>query len=89
MLGIRIIFVNPKKMPPKTMASVVGVTGFEPVTSTLSRQRSKPTELNTPRKNKRINNVKYIFQDKFLISMVFKKINTYFVYTNIVCTFTI
>ena len=37
MLGIRIIFVNPKKMPPKTMASFVGVIGFEPMTSTLSR----------------------------------------------------
>tara|TARA_B100000575_G_C23136756_1_gene660554 strand:+ start:809 stop:934 length:126 start_codon:yes stop_codon:yes gene_type:complete len=37
MLGIRVIFVNPKKMLPETMASFVGVTGFEPVTSTLSR----------------------------------------------------
>jgi hypothetical protein len=31
-----------------SLSFYVGITGFEPVTSALSRQRSKPTELNAP-----------------------------------------
>lgn len=38
---------------------IVGYTGFEPVTSALSRQRSKPTELISPFFE--VVNVKHIF----------------------------
>ena len=49
---------------------MVGTTGFEPVTSALSRRRSKPTELSTPM-NWKTQNYKFLSISSQNLKLVF------------------